>query len=302
MKYKVADFIIEIIIPEHLEYDALLPSFTPFKYIGGEQEETLCCFDATHETLTEKLEERILLDEATNESGIVKVWALKEGYLIESKYNSTTGTHAMVADKGFRMIKAAIIWTDMYVGQILSTMIRIAFSQAILPHKGINIHASAISHNGKAYLFMGKSGTGKSTHAALWLQHIEDTELINDDNPTVRVIEEKTLIYGTPWSGKTQCYKNICRPLGGIVRLQQAPYNRFEPSDAMGAFIALMPGCAIIKQDRRLYNSLCDTLTIIAEREHIGIMKCLPDEDAAKTCREGLMFLPPKGCRNKKKH
>ena len=37
MKYKVADFIIEIIIPEHLEYDALLPSFIPFKYIGEEQ-------------------------------------------------------------------------------------------------------------------------------------------------------------------------------------------------------------------------------------------------------------------------
>lgn len=289
MRYKVADFIIEIIIPEHLEYDALLPSFIPFKYIGEEQEEKLFCFDATQDSLTGELEEKKLLDESANESGIVKVWALKEGFLVESKHESTTEAHTMVADKEFRMIKATILWTDKHAVQILSSMIRIAFSQAILAHGGINIHASAISHNGKAYLFMGKSGTGKSTHAALWLQHIEDTELINDDNPAIRVIEEDTLIYGTPWSGKTRCYKNICRPLGGIVRLQQAPYNQFAPLDAMGAFIALMPGCAIIKQDRKLYNNLCDTLTTIAEREHIGIMRCLPNDEAAKICRKGLI-------------
>lgn len=289
MKYKVADFIIEIIIPEHLEYDALLPSFIPFKYIGEEQEEPLLSFDATQNSLTGGLAEKKLLDESANESGIVKVWALKEGYLIESKHHYTTEAHAMVADKEFRRIKAAIIWTDKHVVQILSSMIRIVFSQAILPHGGINIHASAIDHNGKAYLFMGKSGTGKSTHAALWLQHIENTELINDDNPAIRIIEGNTLIYGTPWSGKTLCYKDLCRPLGGIVRLQQAPYNQFELLDAMRGFIALMPGCAIIKQDRMLYNNLCDTLTTIAEREHIGIMKCLPNEEAAKICREGMI-------------
>ena len=177
------------------------------------------------------------------------------------------------------------------------------FYRQLLRFNGIMLHASAIEMDGWAYLFSGPSGVGKSTHTALWLDAFgQNANVINDDKPAIRFVDAYWFVYGTPWSGKTQCYKNICRPLGGIVRLQQAPYNRFEPSDAMGAFIALMPGCAIIKQDRRLYNSLCDTLTIIAEREHIGIMKCLPDEDAAKTCREGLMFLPPKGCRNKKKH
>lgn len=288
MKYKVADFIFEIIIPTHLKYDALLPSFTPFIYNGYEGEERLFCFDATYDCMTNESEDKKLLDESINESGIVKVWAIKEGYLIESKHESTTGVHVMVADKEFRMIQASIIWQDKHVEQILSSMIRIVFSQAILPHKGINIHASAISCNGRAFLFMGKSGTGKSTHAALWLRYIEHTELINDDNPTIRVFEEKTYIYGTPWSGKTRCYKNISLPLGGIARLKQAPYNQYDPLDAMGAFIAMMPGCAIIKQDRKLYNSLCDTLTIIAEREHIGIMKCLPNEDAAKICWEGM--------------
>lgn len=287
MTYKIADFTVEIILPEHLEHDVLLPSFVPFKCSHGDKESQLFCFDTTYDKLPTE-EEKRLLEESINETGIVKVWATREGYMIETMHASTTSPHTMTADKEFHMIKAAINWSDRYVGQILCAMLRIAFSQAILLHGGINIHASSIAYKEKAYLFLGKSGTGKSTHASLWLQHIGNTELINDDNPAIRIIGEEVYIYGTPWSGKTPCYKDIRLPLGGIARLQQAAYNRFRPLDAMQAFIALMPGCAIIKQDRALYNALCDTLSTIAEDGHIGIMECLPDRDAAIVCCQAL--------------
>lgn len=287
MTYKIADFTIEIILPEHLDYDDLLPSFVPFRYSHGVKETQLLCFDTTCDRLPIE-EDRKLLDESANETGIVRVWAIRDGYLIEAMHESATSSHMMTADKGFHRIKAAINWSDRYASQILCAMLRIAFSQAILHHGGINIHASAIAYKEKGYLFLGKSGTGKSTHASLWLRHIENTELINDDNPAIRIKEEEIYTYGTPWSGKTPCYKNIRIPLGGIVRLQQAPHNRFRALDAMQAFIALMPGCAIIKQDKVLYNTLCDTLSTIVEKGHIGIMECLPDRDAAIVCCQAL--------------
>ena len=57
-------------------------------------------------------------------------------------------------------------------------------------------------------MLLGKSGTGKSTHSRLWLKYIPDTKLLNDDNPAVRIMDNNTImIYGTPWSGKTPCYK-----------------------------------------------------------------------------------------------
>ena len=48
-------------------------------------------------------------------------------------------------------------------------------------------------------MFLGKSGTGKSTHARMWLKYIQGTDLVNDDNPVVRVANDGTaVVYGSP--------------------------------------------------------------------------------------------------------
>ena len=59
------------------------------------------------------------------------------------------------------------------------------------------LHAVVLSCEGKGYLFLGPSETGKSTHARLWLKHIEGTELVNDDHPVVR----NGVVNGSPWGG-----------------------------------------------------------------------------------------------------
>ena len=90
-------------------------------------------------------------------------------------------------------------------------------------------HSSTVSFGDKAYMFLGVSGTGKSTHSSLWLKYIEGTELLNDDNPVVRVSDNgNATVYGSPWSGKTPCYRRVSYPLDGIVLLSQAPYNKIE--------------------------------------------------------------------------
>ena len=100
-------------------------------------------------------------------------------------------------------------------------------------------HSSVVSCQGKAYMFLGKSGTGKSTHSQLWLKHIEGTELVNDDNPVVRIIDGEARVYGSPWSGKTPCYRNIDYPIGGIVKLKQAPKNEIRRMKPVEAYVAL---------------------------------------------------------------
>ena len=91
-----------------------------------------------------------------------------------------------------------------------------------------------ITRQHKAYLFLGPSGTGKSTHAQLWLQHIKDTQLINDDNPVIR----GNMVYGSPWSGKTPCYRKVRYPLGGLVVLSQAPHNKICRINGVQAYAA----------------------------------------------------------------
>lgn len=61
------------------------------------------------------------------------------------------------------------------------------FYEAILDYDGILLHSSAISVDNEAYLFTANSGTGKSTHCALWMKYFRDRAvMINDDKPVIK--------------------------------------------------------------------------------------------------------------------
>lgn len=145
-------------------------------------------------------------------------------------------------------------------------------------------HSSVVSYDGKAYMFLGKSGTGKSTHSSLWLKYIEGTELVNDDNPIVRVEDGKAVVYGSPWSGKTPCYRNVCYPVGAIVRLSQAPHNEIRQLKGVTAYAALVPSISGKRWDKKQAEGLHETESLLAGCARVFHLDCLPDEDAAKVC------------------
>ena len=79
----------------------------------------------------------------------------------------------------------------------------------------VALHGSCIVYKGKAVLFLGESGTGKSTHTRLWRENIAGSKLLNDDSPIVRYEEGGVWVYGSPWSGKYSfVYKAECYPFG----------------------------------------------------------------------------------------
>lgn len=150
-------------------------------------------------------------------------------------------------------------------------------------------HSSVISYRGKAYMFLGESGTGKSTHSSLWLKYIDGTELMNDDNPVVRVLDDGSIrVYGSPWSGKTPCYRNISYPLGALVALSQAPQNAIRRLKPLEAYAALMMSISGKRWDTRLAEGLHETENLLATNAKMWHLDCLPDEEAAKLCCSSL--------------
>ena len=106
------------------------------------------------------------------------------------------------------------------------------FYRQILTHNGMMLHASAVTLDGRAYLFSGPPGTGKSTHTGLWQQFFgESARIINDDKPALRFIDGRWIAYGTPWCGKDGINLNEKAPLGGICFLKQAAENRIRRLD-----------------------------------------------------------------------
>ena len=120
---------------------------------------------------------------------------------------------AFITNADFSSIKVSLFGNKRNWVFGLNNAIMIAFAFSGAQKDLLLIHASVTMKDGKGYLFLGKSGTGKSTHSQLWLKHIPGTELLNDDNPAVRLINDEVIVYGTPWSGKTPCYKNKQVPL-----------------------------------------------------------------------------------------
>lgn len=163
----------------------------------------------------------------------------------------------------------------------LDNAIMLMYAFASADKKTLLIHASCVCKAHTGYLFLGKSGTGKSTHAQLWLKHIPDTELINDDNPIVRIINGKVYIYGSPWSGKTACYRNVRTNAGAFLQLEQAKHNDICRQTTIEAFTSILSSCSVIKWDKRIYGGICDTIEEIMASIPCFRLKCLPDKDAA---------------------
>ena len=285
--YIVADFIFEVSLKGDRDPDMYLRSFAPFKSIECPEGRKL--FELIEDETLPVSSDAEFLEEDRNDMGHTRLYRTSEGYRVEFIYADDARPHIVETDKDFAHARALIRWDDRYVATALTSMFRIVFAQAILPYDAVSLHASAVVSEGKAFLFMGKSGTGKSTHSALWIRHIGDTELLNDDNPIVRVIDGKAVVYGSPWSGKTPCYRNVSAPVAAMVRLKQGPRNRFEPKEDIEAFGAVLPGCSVLRQDRRLHDALCMTLAALIDSICVGELECLPDKEAAEVCRKGIL-------------
>ncbi len=192
--------------------------------------------------------------------------------------------------------KGVLVTTGDYLKMAIDNALMVLFALATANKNTVLFHAAIVSHHEHGYMFLGKSGTGKSTHARLWLKYIEDTALVNDDNPVVRIdADGHATVYGSPWSGKTPCYRNVSYPLAGIVLLSQAPYNKIRPLVGLQAYAALVPSISGKRWDTLIANGLHETENALATNIPTWYLECLPDEEAAKVCWEAV-----RGMRNEK--
>lgn len=143
----------------------------------------------------------------------------------EYLYNRTDGADIIIRTEQFR----PNAWKSMSENDYVYMESGTHFYVNLLQYHGMLLHASAVEMDGKAYLFSGYSGAGKSTHTRLWQQVFgEKARVFNDDKPALRNVDGKWYAYGTPWCGKDGININMKAPIAGICFLKQAPENRIR--------------------------------------------------------------------------
>lgn len=167
--------------------------------------------------------------------------------------------------------------------------VNFCFMLATACHDTVLCHASCVEYKDRAYLFIGKSGTGKSTHSRMWLNTLEAVMLMNDDHPVIRVSADGVVsAYGSPWSGKTRCYKNVQSSVGGIVRISRAPYNRARRLSPIESYASLITSMSGMTWERELADGKDKTIQSIIRAVPCWVMECLPDTDAAVVCARAV--------------
>jgi len=155
------------------------------------------------------------------------------------------------------------------------------FYTYLIEKSGLLLHASAVEMDGEAYLFSANSGTGKSTHTALWLKNFGDRAcIINDDKPAIRLLEDGVFVYGTPWSGKSDLNLNRKVPLRGICFLERGATNEIEslaPSEAITRIFEQ----TVRPKERRLATLLLSHMDRLLRTVPIWKLRCNMEDEAA---------------------
>ncbi len=280
LRYEIAGYLCEIICEDTFDEDVVLPSFCPFA--TGKSGELLfrCRVDDTFR-FPEKGKEIGRFDCGGNNFG---VYQLPDGaYQFEICNEQDRPCALMSATGNFASATVALIGSTVRERSFgLNNALMLAFAFSALDKKTLLMHSSVVCNDGKAYCFLGKSGTGKSTHSSLWLHHIPGSELMNDDNPVVRITDGKVYVYGSPWSGKTPCYRQVSAPVAAFVQLRQHGENHIRRMNVLEGMASLLISISTMKWDRRIYNTHCDTLSALLSSVPFYLLECLPDKDAAE--------------------
>lgn len=114
-------------------------------------------------------------------------------------------------------------------------------AECLLSEDIMLFHGSALALDGAGYLFTAPSGTGKSTHVALWRAVFGDrVQMVNDDKPLLKITEDGIWVCGTPWDGKHRLSSNISVPLRGVCLLTRDTVNHIEPVSGREALPVLL--------------------------------------------------------------
>lgn len=267
----------------------LVPSFEPFEQTAGAEELSfrVCVDDSLRPYCQEELAP---IGEFDSGNGLIKVDRHKSdnGYQFIFKNNNGRNCCLLQADRMFTEAKCALRGDRMARQYGLNSALMIIYQMNGGFHDTLLLHASVVRHNGIGYAFIAKSGTGKSTQVSSWLRYIENCDLVNDDTPAVRVLGGDVFIYGTPWSGKTPCYRNLKVRLGAITKIDRASANSIEKLPTARAVGFMMPACSTMMWDDVIFDNTCNTIAHIIERVGVYELHCLPDKEAAIICHKAI--------------
>ncbi len=145
----------------------------------------------------------------------------------------------------------------------------------------IIMHASVVEHQNQAILFSGPSGIGKSTQANLWKKYM-NADILNGDRATIDISKDIINVYGSPYAGSSNIYRNEYAPLKAIVLLKRGKENSIRQLVGMELYRNMYPRFSLARWDNKLSDISMNIIEEIISKIPVYELTCLPDEEAVK--------------------
>jgi hypothetical protein len=158
----------------------------------------------------------------------------------------------------------------------IDSVLRIVHTLILARQGGFLVHAASAIRNGRAFLFAGVSGAGKTTISRL---APPDATLLTDEISYIRRQGNGYRACGTPFAGElAKVGENVTAPLQALFLLEKGPENRFEDVERKAAIRLLLRNILFFAEDqemvRMVFQSACD----FVERVPVRRLIFAPDE------------------------
>lgn len=157
----------------------------------------------------------------------------------------------------------------------IDAVLRIAHTLMLAAEGGLLLHSASAIRNGKAFLFAGVSGAGKTTISRL---APPDATLLTDEISYVRKLHSDYMAFGTPFTGElAKLGENVSAPIGELYLLAKGPENRIDPIPRAEAARALLANILFFAEDEHLVQAVFNSVFEFVSRVRVSRLTFVPD-------------------------
>ena len=157
----------------------------------------------------------------------------------------------------------------------LDSVLRIVHTLLLAGEGGFLVHASSAIRNGRAFLFSGVSGAGKTTMARL---APPDAALLTDEISYVTRQEGRYFAVGTPFFGElARVGENLQAPIEAVYLLAKGPKNKIEPVLGADAVRGLLGNILFFARDPEFVKMVFDSAFDFVKHVPVRRLTFVPD-------------------------
>lgn len=214
------------------------------------------------------------------------IYETEDSYLLEFPQAPQLSCALLNKAGSYASVYYTLPYTEAFAADLFHA-IRILFLYTAQLHGCYALHSASIYYRGKAWLFSGHSGMGKTTHTNLW-QSLYHVKMLNGDLNLISFLDNEPVIYGMPWCGTSQIADTETYSLGGIILLDRSSRDECLPLLLNEQILLCTQRLISPTWTANLFQRNLDFISSLVNHISVCMLKCTKNPSAAAAAKQWI--------------